>query len=192
MFPNIFWGYLLRRLRHSHHILQKQLAQVMHCTPQNISSLEGGRTQPSAEEIATLSYIYGTNLFEYVYRCLPEEYLEEQRIFREAYVLPSVRAGKSLSEAGESGSQIKGAGSETKEDFMKKTGKSQKNGRVSSSVSPKEQPDRTRLLYRPDPSVDPLEQLTTGPNLLVADDHPYNPFGAARFPSGKEKGESSP
>ena len=164
MFPVVYWGPLLRQLRDSYKISQKQLAPVLHCTPQNISSVETGRTQPSAEEIAALSYIYRINLLEYVYRCLPAEYLEEQQRFRKEYILSPSKGSKT-------GSDVK--------------------TEASSSAPESGIPDNSRILYQPDTAMDPLRHLQSGPVHLVADVHPY--YGKSpRKPDTKSDPKSDP
>ena len=82
MSPIIFWGDLLRSLRESNNLLQKEMALVLHVSRQTYSNLETGRARPSPEQLAILSYIYGVDLMDYIHHCLPQEYLDEQEAFR--------------------------------------------------------------------------------------------------------------
>ena len=82
MYPIIFWGDLLRSLRESNNLLQKEMALVLHVSRQTYSNLETGRARPSPEQLAILSYIYGVDLMDYIRHCLPQEYLDEQEAFR--------------------------------------------------------------------------------------------------------------
>ena len=82
MYPIIFWGDLLRSLRESNCMLQKEMALILHVSRQTYSNLETGRARPSPEQLAILSYIYDVDLMGYIRHCLPQEYLDEQDAFR--------------------------------------------------------------------------------------------------------------
>ncbi len=82
MYPTIYWGDLLQELREKHFLLQKEVADFLHISRQSYSNLETGRSQPTAEHIAALSYIYDINLLDYVRKCLPPNYVAEQAVYR--------------------------------------------------------------------------------------------------------------
>lgn len=82
MYPKIFWGALFRSLRLQHGIAQKEIAEVLHISRQEVSDLERGRRHPSPELIHSLSSIYDMDLMTYIDDCIPEEYQTEQGIFR--------------------------------------------------------------------------------------------------------------
>ena len=82
MYPTVYWGDLLRGLREKHHMLQKEVAILLHTSRQSYSNLENGRTQPSPEQLAALSYIYDVNLLDYVQKCLPPGFVAEQSAYR--------------------------------------------------------------------------------------------------------------
>lgn len=82
MYPTIYWGDLLRELREKHYMLQKEVADLLHTSRQSYSNLENGRTQPTPEQLAALSYIYDENLLDYVRKCLPAQYVAEQAAYR--------------------------------------------------------------------------------------------------------------
>ncbi|MCR5213440.1 MAG: helix-turn-helix domain-containing protein [Eubacterium sp.] len=78
----IFWGNILKQLRHEYGITQQELADVMHISRQQYCSLEKGRVQPSVEHLVTLSNIYDTDLYNYAAKCMPDEMLAEQQQFK--------------------------------------------------------------------------------------------------------------
>ena len=78
----IYWGALLRELRETHFMLQKEVAALLHMSRQSYCNLENGRTRPTPEELAALSYIYNVNLLNYVEKCIPARYLAEQSAYR--------------------------------------------------------------------------------------------------------------
>ncbi|MBR6172860.1 MAG: helix-turn-helix transcriptional regulator [Eubacterium sp.] len=82
MYPTVYWGDLLRGLREKHYMLQKEVAILLHTSRQSYCNLENGRSQPSVEQIAALSYIYDVNLLEYVQKCLPPGFVAEQKAYR--------------------------------------------------------------------------------------------------------------
>jgi len=88
----IFWGDLLRSLRRAHNLTQDEVASVLHTTRQNISNMETGRCQPSAEVIAVLSNIYDMDLIDYATHCMPVEYVAEQQAFK--YQMPRTHIRK--------------------------------------------------------------------------------------------------
>ncbi|MCR5149238.1 MAG: helix-turn-helix domain-containing protein [Eubacterium sp.] len=83
----IFWGEILRKARVAHNLTQKEIADVLHISRQAYSGIETGRTHPSPEMIAILSNIYDINLFEFMFKYLPEEYIAETHEFK--YSIPS-------------------------------------------------------------------------------------------------------
>ena len=82
MYPTVFWGNLLRELRENHYMLQKEVATLLHISRQSYSNIEVGKTKPTPEQLATLSYVYEVNLLDYVDKCLPASYLAERYAFR--------------------------------------------------------------------------------------------------------------
>lgn len=78
----IFWGNILRELRKSKNLTQNEIAGLLHISRQAYSSMECGRTQPSAEEIAILSEIYDRDLYTHVINTLPEDMVAEQIEFK--------------------------------------------------------------------------------------------------------------
>ena len=82
MYPTVFWGNLLRELRENHYMLQKEVASLLHISRQSYSNIEVGKTKPTPEQLATLSYVYEVNLLDYVDKCLPASYLAERYAFR--------------------------------------------------------------------------------------------------------------
>ena len=109
MFPHIFWGEMLRTLRESRGLIQKELAVVLHESRQTYSNLETGRSHPSPEQIYALSALYNVNLLQYVGECLPEEYLKEIRHFR-TVSYPAISKSKKKDEPAEAGEQPKKTG----------------------------------------------------------------------------------
>lgn len=146
MYPVIFWGDLLRNLRESHSILQKELAPLLHTTRQSYSNLETGRSRPTPEQLAVLSNIYHVNLLDYVNKCLPEEYLREQRDFWRNREYHAKQAESQPS------SDISGFG---------QTGP----GR----------PRRQATLFRNNTGKKPLDLLRESHNMVAEADYPYNP-----------------
>lgn len=82
MYPSVYWGDLLRSLRKKNHLMQKEVALILRISRQSYSQLETGRVQPSPEQLAVLSNIYNINLLNYVMKCFPAEYVEEQSNYR--------------------------------------------------------------------------------------------------------------
>ena len=82
MFPHIFWGEMLRHLRESRGLLQKEVAVTLHESRQCYSNMEVGRTHPSPEHIFALSIIYDVDLMQYIRHCLPDELMAELRSMR--------------------------------------------------------------------------------------------------------------
>ena len=82
MYPVVYWGALLRELRESHFMLQKEVAALLHMSRQSYCNLENGRTRPTPEQLAALSYIYNVNLLNYVGKCIPARFLAEQSAYR--------------------------------------------------------------------------------------------------------------
>ena len=144
MFPKIFWGSLLQRLRKKYDIRQKELALLLHCTPQHISDYERGRTHPSPEEIAVLSYVYGIDLFEFVFRCFPPEYMLEQNRFREEHHLIHVIPAKP-----------------------------KPSSPAPPKPSESKRARTSQLCFGPEPGRDPLEVLNDPLLPMVSEDHPY-------------------
>jgi len=82
MYPTVYWGELLRDLRVQHFMLQKEVAILLHISRQSYCNLENGRTQPTPEQLAALSFIYDVNLLDYVRKCIPPSFVAEQLAYR--------------------------------------------------------------------------------------------------------------
>ena len=78
----IYWGSLLRTLRLEKHLTQDEVANILRIRRQAYSYLECGKVHPSAEQLAILSNIYDLDLYRYAIKCMPVDYVAEQREFR--------------------------------------------------------------------------------------------------------------
>lgn len=82
MYPKIFWGALFKALRESNNLSQRELADLLHTSRQEISNLERGRKHPTPELVHAFSNIYDINLMDYIEQCIPKNYKDEQLSFK--------------------------------------------------------------------------------------------------------------
>ncbi len=78
----MYWGDILRSLRHSNNLTQQEIADMLHITRQAYSNIECGRSHPSPEALAILSDLYSVDLYEFVLKSMPGEYVAEQNFFK--------------------------------------------------------------------------------------------------------------
>ena len=78
----IYWGNILKQLRKDYGLTQDEIASVLHVSRQVYGSLENGKTQPSAEQLAFLSNIYDIDLYNYILKSMPEDMVAEQHAFK--------------------------------------------------------------------------------------------------------------
>jgi len=78
----IYWGNLLRTLRTEKHLTQDEIAHLLHVKRQDYSYMECGKVHPKPEHLAILSNVYDLDLYRYALKCMPADYVEEQREFK--------------------------------------------------------------------------------------------------------------
>ncbi len=78
----IYWGDVLRELRRNNQLTQSEVAEVIHITRQAYSNIECGKSHPTPESLAILSDLYNVDLYDYVLKSMPTEYVAEQNSFK--------------------------------------------------------------------------------------------------------------
>lgn len=73
----IAWGPILRYYRNKHKLTQEEVADAIKIPRQQYSKWECDTGYPTAESISLLSNLYDEDLFRYVIKNVPSEYLEE-------------------------------------------------------------------------------------------------------------------
>ena len=84
----VFWGDILRDLRKKNHLRQGDIAEMLHISRQAYSNIECGRAHPTPETLALLSDLYNIDLYEYVLRLMPDDYVAEHN--KNKYMLNSI------------------------------------------------------------------------------------------------------
>ena len=78
----IFWGEILRKLRKNAHLTQQDVSEMIHLSRQAYSNIECGKSHPSPETLALLSDLYNVDLYEYVLRTMPADYVAEHNTYK--------------------------------------------------------------------------------------------------------------
>lgn len=89
-------GEQLRYFRQRRKMSQKQLAELLHVTPQTISKWELNKSAPDYDQLIALSKIYRKSIDALLGQAKPSllDYLADSQNFRNQYGLPSMNGGE--------------------------------------------------------------------------------------------------
>jgi transcriptional regulator with XRE-family HTH domain len=89
-------GEQLRYFRQRKKMSQKQLAELLHVTPQTISKWELNKSAPDYDQLIALSKIYRKSIDALLGQAKPSllDYLADSQNFRNQYGLPSMKGGE--------------------------------------------------------------------------------------------------
>lgn len=89
-------GEQLRYFRQRKKMSQKQLAELLHVTPQTISKWELNKSTPDYDQLIALSKIYRKSIDELLGQAKPSllDYLADSQNFRNQYGMSSTNGGE--------------------------------------------------------------------------------------------------
>lgn len=86
-------GSQLKHFREKHKFTQKQLANILHVTPQTISKWELDKSYPGVDQLVELSQLYEISVDKLIGRGKPSflDYLANSQNLRNYYGIPKVK-----------------------------------------------------------------------------------------------------